>query len=99
LLGLTRTHHGLRRDWYHVCGASLCREANVSTLEAVLLATNVAFDAVFGLFVAAMIVLAVVVVTWAVRRDRDARRRYLERRADGSDVIARDPRDDGGRAP
>jgi hypothetical protein len=34
-----------------------------------LLATNVAFYVVFGLFVAAMVVLAAIIVVWAVRHD------------------------------
>jgi len=32
-------------------------------------ATSAAFDAIFGVFVAAMVVLMVVVITWAVRHD------------------------------
>ncbi len=34
---------------------------------------SVAFDVVFGVFVALILVLAVVAVRWAVRRDRAAR--------------------------
>ncbi len=36
-------------------------------------ASSVAFDAVFALFVAAMLVLVVVVLTWAIRKDRAGR--------------------------
>lgn len=51
------------------------------------LAASIAFSVVFGVFVVAMVVLAVVVVTWAVRRDRRGRddydRRMLERGGGG----------------
>ncbi|MDE3086501.1 MAG: hypothetical protein KGJ77_07015 [Acidobacteriota bacterium] len=35
---------------------------------------SVAFDAVFGFFALSMVVIAVLAVRWAVRRDRAARR-------------------------
>lgn len=35
---------------------------------------TVAFDAIFAVFVALMVTLAVIAVRWAVRRDRAARR-------------------------
>ena len=38
---------------------------------------NVAFDVVFGIFVAAILVLAVVAVRWGVRRDRMSRAQRL----------------------
>jgi hypothetical protein len=41
---------------------------------------DAAFDAVFGLFVAAFIVLVVVTMRWAVRRDRGGREEWLARR-------------------
>jgi len=47
---------------------------------AVLIASNVAFAIVFGLFVAAMVVLAVVVLLWAIRRDRAGRADWLRGR-------------------
>jgi hypothetical protein len=40
---------------------------------------SAAFDVVFGIFVAAILVLAVVAVRWAVRRDRVARARQAQR--------------------
>jgi hypothetical protein len=50
---------------------------------AVLIASNVAFAIVFGIFVLAMLVLAVVVMLWAIRRDRAGRANWLRRRQDG----------------
>jgi hypothetical protein len=50
-------------------------------------AGNAAFYVVFGLFVVAMIVLAAVVIVWAVRHDiagRAAWRRRQEERAEGA---------------
>jgi hypothetical protein len=38
-----------------------------------------AFDLVFGGFVVAMAVLCVLIVTWAVRRDRSSWREWRER--------------------
>ena len=40
---------------------------------------SAAFDVVFGIFVAAILVLGVVAVRWAVRRDRLARAQQAER--------------------
>ncbi|MHB8219395.1 MAG: hypothetical protein ACYDHU_03615 [Acidimicrobiales bacterium] len=42
-------------------------------------AVTVAFDVVFGLFVVAFVVLAVITVTWAVRRDRAGRAEWSRR--------------------
>ena len=44
-------------------------------------AAPVAFYAVFGVFVAAFVVLAAVTVRWAVRRDRAGRADWVRRRA------------------
>jgi hypothetical protein len=44
-------------------------------------AGNTAFYAVFGIFVVAVIVLAVVVVVWAVRHDVAGRDAWRERQA------------------
>jgi hypothetical protein len=38
-----------------------------------------AFAIVFGVFIAAMVVLCVVIVTWAIRRDRMKWREWRER--------------------
>lgn len=45
-----------------------------------LLGSNTAFLAVFGVFLAAFFVLAVVTLRWAVRRDRAGRAEWLRRR-------------------
>jgi hypothetical protein len=42
-------------------------------------ATAVAFGVVFGIFVAALVVLAVITLRWAVRRDRAGRREWAAR--------------------
>ncbi len=42
-------------------------------------ATNVAFFAIFGFFVVAMVVLAVLVIVWAVRHDLAGRKAWRER--------------------
>jgi hypothetical protein len=47
---------------------------------AVLIASNVAFAIVFSIFVVAMVVLAVVVLIWAIRRDRVGRANWLRGR-------------------
>jgi hypothetical protein len=44
-----------------------------------LLATNVAFYVVFGLFVVAMMVLTVIVVVWAVRHDMTGWKAWRQR--------------------
>jgi hypothetical protein len=41
---------------------------------------SIAFDVVFGLFVVAIVALAVIAIRWAVRRDRAARARLEELR-------------------
>jgi len=63
------------------------------TADSVLLAADVAFAVVFGVFVVAVVVLAVITLTWAVRRDRAGRRAWLARRAGDP---ASDPDDPGG---
>jgi hypothetical protein len=44
------------------------------------LATNAAFVVVFAVFVVALLVLAVVATTWAIRHDRAGRQAWLQRR-------------------
>lgn len=44
-------------------------------------AGNAAFYVVFGIFVVAMVVLAVIVIMWAVRHDMAGRRAWRERQA------------------
>jgi hypothetical protein len=59
----------------------------LSTLV-LLAASDVAFGIVFGLFAAALLVLAIVTLTWAIRRDRPGReawrQRMIERRGGAS---------------
>ena len=44
-----------------------------------LLASNVAFGVIFGIFVVALVALIVIVITWAVRHDRPGRAAWRER--------------------
>ena len=44
-----------------------------------LLASDVAFAIVFGVFLVALVVLIVIVLLWAVRRDRDGRAAWRQR--------------------
>ncbi|HUZ08610.1 MAG TPA: hypothetical protein VMU76_00360 [Acidimicrobiales bacterium] len=63
-------------------------------------ASEVAFGIVFGVFVVAIAVLAVVTVTWAVRRDRPGReawRRRMSESGEGADPTGADGRRPGGR--
>jgi len=50
-------------------------------VDLVAAGTPAAFYAVFGVFVAAFVVLAVVTMRWAVRRDRVGRAEWVRRRA------------------
>jgi hypothetical protein len=43
-------------------------------------ASNVAFYVIFGIFVAAMLVLIGIILVWAVRHDMTGRRAWMERR-------------------
>jgi hypothetical protein len=43
-------------------------------------ASNVAFFVIFGVFVAAMLVLIGIIIVWAVRHDIAGRRAWMERR-------------------
>jgi hypothetical protein len=45
--------------------------------------TSPAFGIIFGIFVAALLVLIVIVVLWAVRRDRAGRALWRERHQEG----------------
>ena len=47
-----------------------------------LVASDAAFGIVFGLFVVAFIALAVLTISWAVRRDRPRREAWRRRMAD-----------------
>jgi hypothetical protein len=45
--------------------------------------SSVAFGIIFGIFVAALLVLIVIVVLWAVRRDRAGRADWRQRQREG----------------
>ncbi len=49
----------------------------------VLLASDVAFGIVFGVFVLALLVLAVIAIRWGVRKDRPGRQAWRQRHLDG----------------
>jgi uncharacterized membrane protein len=53
-----------------------------SALPAPLLASNVAFAVIFGIFVVALVVLIVITLTWAIRRDRVGRAAWRQRQAE-----------------
>jgi hypothetical protein len=46
-------------------------------------ASNVAFFVIFGVFVAAMLVLIAIILVWAIRHDIAGRRAWMERRQQG----------------
>jgi len=47
-----------------------------------LLASDVAFAVIFGVFVVALLALVVIVLTWAFRRDRQGRAAWRQRQQD-----------------
>ncbi len=49
-----------------------------------LVASDVAFAVVFGVFLVALLTLIVIVVRWAIRRDRQGRAAWRERQAGGT---------------
>jgi len=59
---------------------------NVSGLShshsAALLASNAPFAIIFGIFVVALVVLIVIVLMWAIRRDRAGRAEWRQRQQD-----------------
>jgi hypothetical protein len=61
---------------------------------------NVAFGVVFGVFVAAILVLSVIAVRWGVRRDRLSRARRMAQGevagGPGETPVAPGPASDGG---
>jgi hypothetical protein len=57
--------------------------APASVLLAPAAASNVAFFVIFGVFVAAMLVLIAIIIVWAVRHDIAGRRAWIQRRQQG----------------
>jgi hypothetical protein len=49
-----------------------------------LLASDTAFAVVFGIFVVAMLTMIVIVLRWAIRRDRTGRAAWRQRQQEGS---------------
>jgi hypothetical protein len=47
-----------------------------------LLASDVAFAVLFGIFIVALLVLIVIVLTWSVRRDKQGRAAWRQRQLD-----------------
>jgi hypothetical protein len=47
-----------------------------------LLAANAAFVVVFGIFIVALLVMIVIVLLWAIRRDRQGRIEWRQRQQD-----------------
>lgn len=56
-------------------------------------ATNTAFAVVFGVFVAAMVVLIVIIIVWAVRHDVAGRRAWRARQEGAWHAPRRDDTD------
>jgi hypothetical protein len=54
--------------------------AHHSAHTVALLANNTAFFVTFGIFVVALLALIVIVLTWAIRRDRAGRAAWMLRR-------------------
>lgn len=55
-----------------------------------LLASDVAFGVLFGLFIVALLVLIVIVLTWAIRRDKQGRAAWRQRQQDGNSAAGGD---------
>jgi uncharacterized membrane protein len=51
-------------------------------------ASNAAFYTIFGIFVAAMIVLIVIILVWAIRHDLAGRSAWRERQQQAADQAA-----------
>ena len=66
---------------------------------ALLVAAGAAFDAVFGVFVAAVVVLAVVTLRWAIRRDRVGRAEWMRRQQESGALPTSPPPHTNGRVP
>jgi uncharacterized membrane protein YccC len=54
--------------------------------------SSVAFGVIFGVFVAALLVFVVIVVLWAVRRDRAGRALWRQRQQEGGEAAGDGPR-------
>ncbi len=69
-------------------------------VSGLLLASDAAFGVVFGVFVFALLVLAVVAIRWGVRKDRPGRQAWKQRHLDarrnnGAGHLGHPPADPG----
>jgi len=55
-----------------------------------LLASDVAFGVLFGIFILALLVLIVIVLTWAIRRDKQGRAAWRQRQQDRNSAAGGD---------
>ncbi|MGO8862424.1 MAG: hypothetical protein ACLQRH_16920 [Acidimicrobiales bacterium] len=69
---------------------SLAPSPQRSPAQLTMLASNAPFDVLFGIFVVALVVLVVIVLTWAIRRDRAGRAAWVQRRQEKSAAADRD---------
>jgi hypothetical protein len=69
---------------------SLAPPPQPSPAQLTMLASNVPFDILFGIFVLALLVLVVIVLTWAIRRDRAGRAAWVQRHQDKATTADRD---------
>jgi hypothetical protein len=69
----------------------MSRAFTLPDIPAPLLASNVAFAVIFGIFVVALVVLIVITLTWALRRDRIGRAQWRQRQAERSAAGESDP--------
>jgi uncharacterized membrane protein YadS len=74
-----------RRPPSTVAGAMVHSAApSVLHLAPLVAANDVAFAVIFGIFIVALLVLIVIVISWAVRRDRQGRAAWSQRRTGGA---------------
>jgi O-antigen/teichoic acid export membrane protein len=60
-------------------------------LSGFLLASDAAFGIVFGIFVLALLVLAIIAIRWGVRKDRPGRQAWKQRHLDAARGNGRQP--------
>jgi hypothetical protein len=69
------------------------------TPSAPLLASNVAFAVIFGIFLVALVVLIVIVLMWAIRSDRKGRAAWRQRQLERSAAVEGDVPPPAGPSP
>jgi hypothetical protein len=65
-----------------LAGAMAFLPALLSLRPQLLLASDTTFGVLFGIFVAAMLAMIVIVLRWAIRRDRAGRAEWRQRQQD-----------------